>query len=130
MKYSPRQYAESLYLALDKKSDRQRRDLWKRVLLLLRRNGDMAKLPAILRSFEKVYLEKEGLQKVEIETVSPLSADLEKEIKNILGKKLLISKKLNPGLLAGLTIMINDEILIDASAKRQLDNIFAAKKLF
>ena len=130
MKHSPRQYAQAIYLALEKKSEKQRRELWKKVLLLLRRNGDMTKLPSILRGFEKVYLGEEGLQKVDIETVSPLGSGLEKEIKKVLGKKLLISKKINPGLLAGLTIMVNDEVLIDSSAKRRLDNIFAAKKLF
>src|SRR3989344_5780051 len=130
MKYSPRQYAQAIYAALEREKEKQRPESWKKILLILRRNGDMNKLPAILRSFEKVYLEEEGLQKVEIETVSPLGSDLEKEIKNVLGKKLLLNKKINPKLLAGLTIMINDEILIDGSAKRRLDRIFAAKKLF
>lgn len=125
MRYTNQQYAEAFLLALDnQKSEPQRREATRRFLSILQKNGDSPKLQTILRILEKKYLHKEGLKKVSLEYAGRLSPDTKKDIEKILGRKIIITERKNPDLLAGIKILVNDEILIDASAKRQMDKLF------
>mgnify|MGYP003394656396 FL=1 len=64
------------------------------------------------------------MRKVRIESAAPVSAQLKKEISEILGKKIVLEEKTRPDLLAGIKILVDDELLIDATGKRQLERIF------
>ncbi len=95
--------------------------------MLLRKNRDLARLERILKEFEKQWLRESGLRKVEIESAAPASGKLKEEIKKILGEKILFSEKVNAGILAGVKILVDGELMIDASAKRQLDQILGSR---
>lgn len=123
MKYTPQQYAVALYAVLKGKSQTGRKEALKRFLLLLQKQRITFKLPQILREVEKQYLKEKGMQKVEVE-VAASKKNLKQEIEKILGSKILFEEKENPELLAGIKILINDEVLVDASAKRGLELLF------
>ncbi len=127
MKYSVKQYAATLLDSLKDKPPKQQNEIIRRFLLALAKNKDWSRLAAILRELEKRYFEQEKLKKVSVETVSPITPHLEKEIKSVFGSRAFLMAKTNSEILGGLKILINDEILIDASAKRQLDNMFSGK---
>lgn len=127
MRYAIRQYAEALLGALENKSGRGRSETIRRFLFVMRKNKDWSKLGRILREVERQSLRRQGMQKIEVESAAPLSNELRKEIEKILGKKLVLEERIRPEFLAGVKILIDDEILIDASAKRGLDLLFSQK---
>ncbi|MDD4989333.1 MAG: F0F1 ATP synthase subunit delta [Candidatus Pacebacteria bacterium] len=124
MKYKPKQYAEALYGVLDEKSGDEKK-LIKQFVLTLKKNRDSAKLPLILKHFEKIFTEKNGLIKVEVESAQELSPKVRKEIESAVGGKALFEEKINPKLLAGVRILLNDSIFIDSSALRHITNVFS-----
>lgn len=127
MRYAIRQYAEALLGALEDKSGRVQSEVIRRFLSVIRKNKDWSKLGRILHEVEKQSLRKRGMRKVEVESAAPLSRELIKEIEKFLGKKLVLEEKVRPELLSGIKILVDNELLIDASAKRGLDSLFAER---
>jgi F0F1-type ATP synthase delta subunit len=149
MKYLPSHYAKALYEALegqDKegsggiagKGGRADGAMLKRFAGIVRKNGDGKSLNTILARYEKIYLEKKGLKKIEIESASPISAAIKAEIEKAGGgtahgaiaggassDKVLLSEKVNPDLLAGIKLLVNDTLLIDASGRTRINKLFA-----
>ncbi|MES2437226.1 MAG: F0F1 ATP synthase subunit delta [Patescibacteria group bacterium] len=124
MKYSSRQYAHALYYALKDKPMSEHADLISNFMHSVRVRKDTKLLPAILTSFEKLYLKDEKLKKVTVESASPISVEIRKDIENALGTGIRLKEKVMPELLAGIKLYIDDEILIDASAKTRINNLF------
>lgn len=124
MRYRPAQYAEALYEALEGKGPEDRRTIARNFARMLSRHRMTAKTSVILASYEKLSLRRHGMHKVRIEATSPVSKQIRKEIHEILGAKIHFEEIENPNLLAGVKILVDDELLIDASAKRQLEKLF------
>jgi F0F1-type ATP synthase delta subunit len=124
MIHTSRQYAESLFGALEHKAPEARREILKNLLRVLDKNHDSSLLKRILIDFEKVTLHKEGMRKVEVESVSPLSEQVKKDIQATLGSDVVITEKINEELVAGMTILVDDSLFIDASARAQINSIF------
>lgn len=123
MRYTNEQYAESLLRALEGKSGAKQKETIRNFLYVLLRKGDFYRLPLVVQKFEKKYRAHNGINKVRIEYPDKVIAVVKKQIENILGKKIVWEEKTNSTLLAGIKIVVNDELLIDASAKRQLDKM-------
>lgn len=124
MRYSPRQYAAALLSLLKGKPEVVQQRLLRRFLVLVGQKGDGRRLGLILKEVEKQTLHEQGLKKVLVETTDPITIQIKKGIEAVLGKSILIQEKINPRLLAGIKILINDEILVDASAESQLRKLF------
>ena len=120
MKYTVRQYAEALNSALKGKEAAERKKAVGRFLNILRKHRDSARLGRILKEAELLHLKESGLRKVRVEAASPVTEGIKSEIKEILGDKVYLEEEVNPELLAGLRILVDEEIFIDASAKRRL----------
>lgn len=127
MKYSTKQYAASLFAALQGQTEAKQKEIVGNFLEILTKNSDWAKLNMVVAQIEKQFLEKNGLDKICVELADEAPQGLQNEIERILGKKTYFLTKANPSLLAGLKILINDELLIDASARKQIDNMFREK---
>lgn len=125
MKYTPKQYAAALIAALKEKKGEERKKTMRRFLALVVRKGDGGKLGLMVREFEKQYLRQEGLKKVALESAGPVSDKLREELETIFGKNIFLQEKINPRLLAGVKILVNDELLVDASAEIQLQKLFS-----
>jgi F0F1-type ATP synthase delta subunit len=124
MTHTPKQYAEALYQALEKKSEVERLKVLKRFLAMLEKNKQMNSLRRILNYYERIFLKERGLVKVDIESASPLPTNVRDTIEKQLGKPMLVSEKVNADLLAGLTIIIDDRLSIDASGRTRLTHLF------
>ena len=124
MKYRVSQYAQALYAATDGKSEAEQKKIVARFVQLLIRHRAMGKARAIFAAYEKHVLQKRGMRLVRIETASPASEKLKQEIRSALGKNIHIEERVNPRIIGGVTMLIDDEILIDASVKRQLETMF------
>ncbi len=123
IKFSNLQYAKALLAALGDKSHSEQREAIKRFLILLRKNRDMPRLALILKETDRQELHERGMRRVQIESAAKLSGELKREIEKILGKNILLEEKVKSELLAGMTLLVNDETLIDASGRRQLGKL-------
>ena len=126
MKFSARQYAAALLEAASGKPEAERKRLLKRFFLLLVKNGDFARLGAVLQETERQFLKASGTRKVKVETPAPLAESVKKDIEHLVGKKVFLEETINPALLAGIRILIDEEILIDASAETQIRKMFSS----
>ncbi len=125
MKYRPEQYAEALYGTLEGKSPAEQKELIQRFSLILRKNKDSAKIPLILTHFEKKYTEANGLTKIHLESAHPITPLVKAEVEKVLGNKAFIKESVNPNLLAGIRILLDDSVFIDSSALHHINNLFA-----
>ena len=127
MRYRPLQYAEALHEAMKGASAMDARVLARGLARTLLRHRMLGKTGVILAAYEKLALRRQGMQKVRIETPSKASEYLKKEIQKALGTRINFEEVIDPALLAGVKILVDDELLIDASAKRQIDSMFSKK---
>ncbi len=127
MKYKPQQYADALFDLIKDASAEKRKTLIKRFGSILEKNKDQAKLNVILRQLERRVIKDAGQIKVVLESADPLSKKAKDDIESALGKKAYMIEKIKPELLAGVRMLVDDSIFIDATAKRHLDNLFSKK---
>lgn len=125
MKHSPKQYAAALLSALDKKSVAEKKKTLYQFLSLISRRGDSARLGMVMREIEKQYLKGRDLKKVVLESADFVPVKIKKEVEEILGKSIILEEKINPDLLAGIRILVDEELLIDASAEIQIRRLFS-----
>lgn len=124
MKYTVKQYAEALYGALEKKKAKEAAEITRRFFSIVRKNGDSPRMELIFRAFQKEYLKQKKLRAVDIEMASAVPARVKRDIKTILGGEIVFTESENPAVGAGIRITVDEDILIDASAKKQLEKIY------
>lgn len=124
MKYRPHIYAKALdeLLADPKASGSQ---IAKRFLEVVRRNGDEASLPKILEEAARFARGRGGARKVIVESARTLGTSQEAMIKKFLTPGDVVVHKIDPELIAGIRITVNDERQFDGSMRAKLDALFA-----
>lgn len=129
MKYAPDIYAKALSeVLLRAKTDEIRAQLTKNFLATVRRNGDLGILKKIASETEKRIREKTGIRKVIIESARQLASPIQKELRRRFKDSDAVEEKINPELIAGTRITINDELELDQSFKRKLIRLFQKEK--
>ena len=97
-----------------------------RFLTLLNRNGRMDMVEDILRDFTDLYHRSVGIRKAHLTTVTEPSGQLLQRLKTLVKQKTgddaIIEVDVDPSLIGGFVFDI-DDYLLDASVKRQLDQI-------
>lgn len=124
MRYTTKHYAAALLAALKGKPPAKKKEVIRRFLFLLRKRGVWPRRQAILRAVERRRLSEVGLQKVSVEAPAAISPALRREIGKRVGGKVLWEESVRPELLAGVKILVNEELLVDASAKSRLERMF------
>lgn len=122
MKYSPQIYAKA-FSNIVIKSSAKRTDLIKNFLNLIKKNNDQHLLKKIYEQTEKIVREKSGKNKIILETARNIE-NLNKVIKKIAKKGDIVEEINNPSLLAGIKIIVNDEMQFDGSMSRKIKNLF------
>lgn len=119
-------YAKALSeVILDKKAagpEQQRRTV-NNFLALLAKNGDLGKAKEILKIAQDITLKKQGKRKIILETARKLTAGQKKLLDNFLKAGDIVEEKVNPELIAGIKIIINEEKQFDNSMLSKLNNI-------
>jgi F-type H+-transporting ATPase subunit delta len=100
--------------------------LAKNATLLLARRKRMSLLPEITRQLDRMKDEREGVVRVTVVSALPLgdayAQRLEKELEAVTGKKVVMERKQNQELLAGVVVQIGDRV-IDGSARATLQKL-------
>ena len=124
MKYSPSIYAKALSeVAIDPTADKRANVLVKNFLKLVEKNNDQHQLKKIFQETEKLVREKTGKRKVVLETARPIKK-LDSAVKKIIKKGDILEEKINPDLIAGLKIILNDEKQFDGSMAKKIKQLF------
>ncbi|OGZ67379.1 MAG: hypothetical protein A3C58_03765 [Candidatus Staskawiczbacteria bacterium RIFCSPHIGHO2_02_FULL_34_10] len=91
-------------------------------LKLLEKNGKLKNAKKIISLTQKYYLEKTGNKSIILQTArKTITKNL---LKSLYKEGDIIEEKINPALIAGIKIIINNEKQLDFSLKNKLDNIF------
>lgn len=126
MHYTPAQYAAALAEALRGKTAAQQKEIAGRLFRLLSRARALAHAQRILRAAERMARAQDGSISAEVQSASPVGDAERRSIERVLGKKCHITEAVDPRLLAGVRILINEETLIDATARRRLATLFSS----
>lgn len=124
MKYKAKQYAEALAtLMAEKKPAEQEAKLAKSFFKFLEKNGDIKKAKEIFTLAESLFIKKTGRRKFSVETARKLKPKQQDLINTLAHQGDIIDEKINPELIAGIKIIINDNQL-DLSMQKKLQKIF------
>ena len=115
-------YARALVEAIIKQGADENK-IKENFLRLLERNGQMKKAREIVALAEDLFIKKTGRRKVVLETARKIKPKQKELLGAVLQKGDVVKEKINPELLAGIKIIINDEQL-DLSMQKKLNNIF------
>ena len=124
MKYPVRAYARALAeAAAGTLSPAEEKKIISNFLGLVRRNGDTHGLPQMLSAAGKLLREKDGRRKVVIESARPF-AGLSARFRGLLRKTDEVEERLEPALIAGVRITVDDEMRFDGGLRRKIDLLF------
>jgi len=93
-------------------------------LKLLVKNNQEKKAKEILGLAEDLLLIKQGKRKIIFNTARKMSADQKKLLHDFIKSGDVVKEKIDPELIAGIKIIINDSKQFDASLAGKLQNIF------
>ena len=127
MRYTNAQYAQALFEALEGLKGEKRTLAIKRFFEMLQRNHATSRMGRIVEQFEKYSLKTNNMVKVEVQSASPLTDEIREQIRKGLKKDVVLDEMVDPELLAGIKMVVNNEILIDASAKRHIESMLRSR---
>jgi len=128
MKYPAHIYAKALAEVIGdpsrKISEKETAAIVKNFLELVRANGDESHLRKILEEAARFARGKAGIRKVSVESARALSTAQEKEVAKFLTAADVVERTIDPALIAGIRILVNDEMQFDGSLRGKLDKVF------
>ena len=125
-KITPKQYAQSLYEALQGKTALEAEKIFDNWLRLIWQNKNWKNLNKIVASFKKYYWRAQNL--IEASAVfahqpsEPEKIKFIKWLENYTAKKIILASSVDEKLIGGVVVNFDDSIL-DASVLNQLNNL-------
>lgn len=121
MKVTAKQYASVLHDVTEGKTGKVLELVVKDFVALLSDRHERSRSREIARAFESVWRQRYGSATVRIETAQPISAALDRELKERFAYA-TIEKSVNPELIGGARLQIDDRLL-DGSIAGQLSRL-------
>ncbi len=123
MKYTLSMYAQAFVAVTEEKKASPDRVL-KGLLQALKRQGDMRLGDAVVREVHKTLVHAKGGRLVRVETARVLPKSLAQSIRDAFEPEDDISFAERPELVAGIRIVMDDELELDGSLRRKLNSMF------
>src|SRR3989344_8047691 len=121
MKYKPRMYAQALADSIiGKRADGKK--IAVNFLTHLKKNGELKKAKEILTLVQALLLKKTGNKKVIFLTARNI--DVKPLMDSFVKKGDSVQQKINPHIVAGVKIIVDDNKQLDLSLLHKLENIF------
>lgn len=124
MKYSVKQYASALLAALQGKTGQERGRVIANFFKILQKNADFGKRKSVVQEMRREYFRQNGIATAKVETADGAPEHIKKELETALGREVVLEERIDPGILGGIKILIDDETLMDASLKTMIDKAF------
>lgn len=124
MKYPPHIYAKALVEVLSAPAGPHKRsdaEVAKNFLALVQRNGDERYLRKILEEASRFARGKSGVRKVTIESARALGPSQKEAVAHFTKPGDVVEERIDPDLIAGIRIILNDELQFDGSLKTKLN---------
>lgn len=93
-------------------------------IALLKHNNDLSKLPAILEQVGKKLDHHSGSRQIVISSARPLLEDIQKKIATKFKSSDSLVWRIDPQLIAGIKITINEDYELDMSLRQKLTKLF------
>ena len=126
MTTTARQYALALYQAITEVSDQEQDKVLDNFVSALRKNNDLGMLDEVEKEFVNYDREAKGVKLAVVTTARQLSREEERDLIKGLNKhvsgKVELKQKVDEGLVGGIMIRIDDE-LMDGSVKKKLKDL-------
>jgi F0F1-type ATP synthase delta subunit len=127
MRYSPELYAKSLFEVLEASKPSEHDTVFKKFLQTVEKNGDYSRVNAITASFEKLVIKSNGGKMIDIETAREIDKDMKAKLSKMFGANDLIKTSINPRLVAGVRVELDEELELDYSLARKFRKLFTEK---
>ena len=124
-RYTPKQYASALFESLSERGSNSDAVI-KGFVKMLVSNYDRALLPKILMQFKKLERTKAGRHEVVLTSARPLEKSVIADVKKKVGENSGITEVVDPKVLGGVRILINDEVVIDGTLKSRVARLVEA----
>lgn len=122
MKYPPHIYADA-FLSLMETHPEEKNKIMAGLVRALNVSGDIGNAEKVIASIEEKIARKEGRVKIKVYAARILHESLLDKIKNAFGNEALVHQVIDPEIIAGVKLVVNDEIMIDATLKKKLERI-------
>lgn len=134
MKYTPSQYAKAFARTLseiEKKTqldaegrEREEEKLVKNFVSVIEKHGDASAARKILEATIKAARAVKGGRMITFITARQYKSSLHDKFRKILRSRDTIQEKIDPSLVGGVKILVDDYMQFDGSLKRKMDKIF------
>lgn len=121
-RYTPKQYAAALFEALHEKGVKTD-VVVKRFAECVVKNYDKALLSKIVMQLKKLERAQLGRHDVVLTSAKPLEKVVITEVKKKVGENSGITEVVDPSVLGGLHVLINDELVIDGTVKGRIERM-------
>ena len=124
MKYPAHIYAKALVEVLgdeDHHAMKEQDRVAKNFLAIVRKNGDEGYLRKILEEAAVMARGKSGVRQVTIESARELGAAQKATLKHFIQPGDVVEERIDPELIAGVKITVNDELQFDGSLRNKLN---------
>jgi len=125
-RYTPKQYASALFESLQDAKPSDQASLLKRFAGVLVKNYDRSLLPKIAMQLKKLERAKGGRHEVVLTSARPLDKGTIAEVKAKVGANSGITEIVDPDVLGGLKVLINDELVIDGTYQARIKRVVEA----
>jgi len=124
MKILAKQYALSLYQALENKNNAEVKNVIKKFIIILIKNNQLTKIDEIIREFIKIWNREKKIIEAELTGARELKSDVIKNIRNYIlvitkANEVCLETKVDKNILGGVIIKYGDKVL-DGSLKGRL----------
>ncbi|MCK5084438.1 MAG: F0F1 ATP synthase subunit delta [Candidatus Pacebacteria bacterium] len=123
MKITPKQYAISLYESTKKVDKLEIEKRIKKFVDILEKNNDLSLSDKIINEYNKFNRNLRGVSKIEIASNDKLNSETLNKIIQKFKNQIEIKEKIDKSLIGGMVIKIDEDILIDGSVKRKLEDL-------
>jgi F0F1-type ATP synthase delta subunit len=126
MKYPAHIYAKALVEVLGDPKIKDDGLIARNFLGLVERSGDMGHLRKILEEASRFARGKSGVRKITIESARALHPSQRDTMKHFMKAGDMVEERIDPDLVAGIKITLNDELQFDGSLKNKLNKVLGS----
>jgi F-type H+-transporting ATPase subunit delta len=123
MKISPKQYAVGLYETTKNVDKFKVEKRIKNFVNILKKNNDLSLSDKIINEYDKYHRDLRSISKIKIDSSDKLDSKILSKIIQKFKNQIEVEEKIDKSLIGGIVIKINDDILIDGSVKRKLEDL-------
>lgn len=123
MKITPKQYAISLYETTKNVDKFKAEKRIKNFVDILKKNNDLSLADKIKDEYNKYHRNQRNISKIEIASSNKLNSEMLNKIIQKFKNQIEVEEKIDESLIGGIVIKIDNNVLIDGSVKRKLEDL-------